>query len=523
VRLVSPTGEPITAPQLRRRLFDVNGTPMFDALGDAISDPADNDGAMMIGPLPRGIVTVAVDMPLFAQTRLPDANIGDATKIVDGGIVAIQQPGAVLHVDVVDGKGVPVRNHEVYVDDARPRSPLVFRPVRTNLQGRATFDRLAGGRYRVWTSAVDPCVNVLLTASQVVLMSGSGTIDALLVAGGRARFRITSPLGPAIGTSVSAAPTEPPLPLPFPYRATSSGCRGVTDGDGRVTLTNFPPGPAHVDVRMPTSTYVRQIDVPSDGREMTVAIPEGLQPVRVVNALRNQPVAGAAITWTGSGARIEATTTASGDALLEGVGVAGGTLAVSAAGYQPAEAQLAEAPGLPQTVALTPLPSASTLRPRVIAASGEPLANAVVELTSSHPAAEPRVATTNANGVVTFSDVPAGSLQLMAIADGYVTSMMRIGEDRSRDAVFTMSRGYRVIASVELPAAGPLFVRVVDDRNASMESFLDGESDRRIEPPGRLSVGPLAPGAYVLELLGPDGRRTERIRIVDRDVVTTVR
>src|SRR5438093_79077 len=156
VRLVSPAGEPIIAPQLRRRLFDVSGKPIFDGLSDRISDPADNDGAITIGPLPRGIMTVAVDMPLFAQTRLPDLSFSDATKTVDGGTIAIQQPGAVLHIDVLDGTGAPVPNHEVHIDDPRPRSPLVFRPVRTNQQGRATFDRLAAGQYRVSTTAADP-------------------------------------------------------------------------------------------------------------------------------------------------------------------------------------------------------------------------------------------------------------------------------------------------------------------------------------------------------------------------------
>jgi hypothetical protein len=189
VRLVSPAGEPIIAPRLRRRLFDVSGTPIVDGLGDRIAEPADNDGAITIGPLPRGIMSVAVDMPLFAQTRVPDVNVGDATNIVDGGTIAIQQPGAVLHVDVLDKTGAPVPDHEVFIDDARPRSPLVFPPVRTNQQGRATFDRLATGRYRVWTTtAPKRCANVVLATSRVVAVSDSGTVETPLVVGGRANF-----------------------------------------------------------------------------------------------------------------------------------------------------------------------------------------------------------------------------------------------------------------------------------------------------------------------------------------------
>src|SRR5436309_2660210 len=397
VRLVSPAGEPIIAPQLRRRLFDVSGKSIFDGLSDRISDPADNDGAITIGPLPRGIMTVAVDMPLFAQTRLPDLNFSDATKTVDGGTIAIQQPGAVLHIDVLDGTGAPVPNHEVHIDDPRPRSPLVFRPVRTNQQGRATFDRLAAGQYRVSTTAADRCANVLLTTSRVVAVAGSG-------------------------------------------------------------------------------------------------------------------------------ARVEATATASGEALLEGVGTAGGTLAASAHGYEPAQEQLTEPPGVPHTIALMPVPPTPNVRPRVITTSGEPLRNAVVELISANPAEVPRVAVTDAKGVVTFSDVPSGSLQLIASADGFPTSTQRIEEDRTTEVVVTLSRGYRVIASVELPAtAGPQLVRVVNDGNASIDSFLDGESDRRVESTGRLSLGPLAPGAYVIELHGAGGRRSERIRIIDRDVCATFR
>jgi len=274
---------------------------------------------------------------------------------------------------------------------------------------------------------------------------------------------------------------------------------------------------------MSNSTYVRQVEV-SDGREMAIVIPDGFLPVRVVNALTNQPLAGASITWTGSGARVEATAMATGEALLEGVGIAGGTLAASAPGYQPAQEQLAEPPGIPHDIALMPIAALRNLRPRVVTTSGEPVPNTVVELIFADPAAVPRVAVTDAKGVVAFSDVPSGSLQLIALAEGYVTSTMRIGEERSAEIVLTLSQGYRVIASVDLPTtAGPQSVRVLNGAGASMENVLDSASDRGFEAPAGLSLGPLAPGVYVIELYGAQGRRQERIRIVDRDVYTSFR
>ena len=105
-----------------------------------------------------------------------------------------------------------------------------------------------------------------------------------------------------------------------------------------------------------------------------------------------------------------------------------------------------------------------------------------------------------------------------------MTSTMRVANDPVGEVVFALPRGYRVIANVDLPAAAGLqLVRVITDRNRSMDDVLDGASDRRVEPGVRISLGPLAPGAYVIELEGAAERRQERIRIVDRDVNATLR
>ena len=198
VRLISPSGEPIGAPLFRRRVFDASGSPISDAVSDRIVDRTDADGAIVMGPLPRGIMTMAVDNPAFAQTRLPDLNFDGATKIVDGGTIVLQQPGAVLNVDLIDGLGAPVPEQDVYLEDALPRSPLVFPRRRTNLQGRATFDRLAAGRYRLWTTTRERCAGqTFLVAARSVALSGSGIVETRLILGGHATFHVTLPFGPA--------------------------------------------------------------------------------------------------------------------------------------------------------------------------------------------------------------------------------------------------------------------------------------------------------------------------------------
>jgi hypothetical protein len=207
VRFVSSAGEPITAPQLRRRSFDAGGHPLLDVAGDRTGEQSESEGVTTIGPLTRGITTLALDMPLFAQTRVPEFQVAGTVGVVDGGTIVVQR-GSALHVEAIDAAGRPVPNVEVVLEDALPRSPLAFRPIRTNQQGRATFDRLAAGRYRVRTSVVDRCGRQTLYLTRLVSASGSGTLVTRVVIGGQASFRVTSSLGPARGVLVSASPDE---------------------------------------------------------------------------------------------------------------------------------------------------------------------------------------------------------------------------------------------------------------------------------------------------------------------------
>jgi hypothetical protein len=94
----------MTAQRLRRRLVDFSGRPIFDALGDRVSEPAYADGVVTIGPLPRGIMTLAVDMPFYgadAAARREHRGRGAA-----GGRRNCYRPAArlLLNVDVVGRK-----------------------------------------------------------------------------------------------------------------------------------------------------------------------------------------------------------------------------------------------------------------------------------------------------------------------------------------------------------------------------------------------------------------------------------
>jgi hypothetical protein len=533
-RFVSPTGEPITSPVIRHRAFDGGGAPILDA-PDANSIELDTDGATRIGPLPHGVTALALDLSIFAQTRLPNVSVTGADAILDGGTIVVQ-PGSTLDVNLLDASGMPVPDHLVLLEDLLPLSPLQFPwPVQTNAEGRVTFERLAAGRYRVRTLAVGRCVTQELTLARTVTASGSGIVNTRIVVAGKATFRISSSAGPVKGIVVSATPDNPAPASPGPLigrgapsrialSLNTTNCRGTTDAAGRVALTSFPPGPSDIAVHFANSLYVRRVEVPIGGGEVAVSVPDGFLPVRVISAATHEPVPRGFVTWTiEGGGRSEATTTITGEALLEGVGTRPGILTVTAPGFQATEEQLPEPPGIQHDVALVPLPD-TRLSVRVVTASGDPIPNAVVEVVAANPLWGPQLAVTDAKGAVTFAGAPAGTLRVAAIANGHVASTIQVSQDNRAGVALTLSPGYRAIVNIELPATlGPLLVRVLNDAGQTMDARLDGESDRGFEPPGRLSLGSLPAGDYVIELRGARERRQERITIVDRDVVATFR
>ena len=538
VQPVSASGEPIAVSRVVRRSVDITGMPVSDLPGQNPEIAADADGTLTMGPLPRGITALALVTPGLAPTRLPDVYVTGRDPLLDAGKIVVDS-GATLQVDIVDATGAPVPAHDVFLEDLRPLSPLSLPPVRTDAAGRATFDHIATGQYRVRTFAAKRCNMRTLAIARVVRVSERGTFLVRIVADGSARIRLTAPFGPRVGAQVTVSPDpfeSEPLPglriapesivqqrLVTGSYVSETSCSGVTDGNGQLVLPNFPPGPARVYVSLPNSRYIARVAIPDDGREVGVSVPEGLLQVLVTNAITKRPVSGSTIAWTSGGARIEARAVASGDALLEGIGPTPGMLLVEATGYDRVQMKLAEPPPTIYEVPLTPVPP-STLEARVIAHSGEPLAHAVVKLTPQNPLDTQQVAVTDATGVVRFVDVPRGSLQLSAAADGFATEAVQLSDDARSGVTLTLSRGYRALVDVQLPSeTGPHLMRVLTRTGVAVEDGLDLASDRRIVSPGVASLGPLSPGMYVIELGGRNERRQVRVQIGDRDVSVTIR
>jgi hypothetical protein len=452
VRFVSAAGEPIVPSRVRRNALDVHGTPIPEPFDAPPRDAVDSEGTVIVGPLPRGVITMAVDQPPFAITRLPDLVVTTDATMFEGRTQVIQ-PGAVLHVQVADRRGEPVRDHDVLLEDTVSYSPLPVRRTRTDANGRAVFDRLAAGRYRIATRVVGSCDRQPLFSVRVVSASGRGVIQTTLMAGGRASLIVSTPFGPLGGALVTATPqpstptppawlhqhgpSDPTVPRLGPPFMTTVSCSGRTDPEGRLTLDNFPPGAAQVEVSLPNSRYIRQVGLANDAAAAAIRLPDGVLPIRVVDALTRKAVARAEITWTSAGARVVATANASGEALLESVGAGEGTLSVIAPGYRAHDAKLREVLAEIQEVALVAAP-ASVVQARVVTPGGKPLADAVVDLSASDPLEISHVAVTDRTGTVTFDGVGVGARWLSVHAEGFPMTTVSVPEDARSGLVVTV-------------------------------------------------------------------------------------
>ena len=450
VRVVSNAGEPIPSARVRRDTFDGQLAAIPEWPEAAVPVVTEVDGTMTIGPLPRGVNVMTVESYPWAPVRLQDVTVtGDGT-VVDAGVVALQT-GATLHVEVVDATGAAVRAHDVGLEDTAPRSPFIFRG-RTNDDGRAVFDRLPAGRYRLRTIAAGGCDNRAMSVSRLVTVAGNGNLLTRLVVGGTARLRVSTQLGAMSGVLVSASsnpePAPPPVmlgtlatqmqPGPLAAFAYQPECGAWTDSEGRAVFTVFPPGLARVAVRHHNSRYVRLVTFAGE-QETAITVPDGLMPLRITNAVTKQAVAAAIILWAGRGDSVEAVTTANGEALLEGIAPAPGRLSISAAGYERYDESIAEPMPVLREVSLRPAPLPG-LNIRVVTSAREPVSGAVVEVRSANPLETRHITVTGANGDAAFASTPTGQLQVMVTADGFAPATLLVtAETRSAAAAMIVT------------------------------------------------------------------------------------
>jgi hypothetical protein len=343
-------------------------------------------------------------------------------------------PGARLEVDLVDQANVPVPNQWVSLAPESAFSPDQFPAMLSDSAGRATFDRLGSGRYRVSARASRLCGYVRPVVARWVTVGGNASVrQRLQIAGVQMSVRLTTAGAPLASAplSLSADVAEPSVPswLTDPNRGrlfsppvySSTGCEGMTDKDGVATIQYVPAGPAKISVPFVSSTFVRRVSIPPEDGELALDIPTGIASLRIIDAGTGEPATAALVQWLSGGSEVVARVPATGDVLFEGIRDGSASVIVTKQGYEPLKAELPGPPPTLHTIALRRRPD-RTLQCRVQTEDGDPIANAVVEIVSSDPLRPVHLAGTDARGLVLFADLPEGTLRLTASADGYVSA-----------------------------------------------------------------------------------------------------
>lgn len=128
-----------------------------------------------------------------------------------------------------------------------------------------------------------------------------------------------------------------------------------------------------------------------------------------------------------------------------------------------------------------------------------------------------------------FTTLSSGPARLTAWAERHapaiIMSAIPVDPGDPGDVMtITLTRGYRidVTGGLSLPE-DPHAIRVSNQAGESVDALLDASSDRVIQRGGRISLGPLPRGSYVVELRGTSGQYRERVDIIDRDTWITFR
>jgi hypothetical protein len=245
------------------------------------------------------------------------------------------------------------------------------------------------------------------------------------------------PTGWIQGTVTDAATGQPVAGA----TVTAAGISATTGDDGAYTLNEVPAGQqtlsASADGFTPTQLSVNVIS----GQVLTQNI--SLLPLRgtvsgyVINAINNQPIAGATVTVKGT--NISATSGSDGSYVLSNVPVGSQTVTAPASGFEASQATVSVVADQTVTQDFFLTPTVGTITGTVRnATTNQPIAGATVTGAGV-------TAITGGNGAYTLNNVPAGAQTLSASADGFNPASAGVtviaGQTVSQDFALTPQTG----------------------------------------------------------------------------------
>lgn len=528
------TGEPIRGPEVLRESNNPMGFSIRELMSPLPNHTGSENGRLLITDLPIGSHKLVLDTPPFARTSLPPVEIVSDTSAIDLGTIVVDR-GVQCDVTIVDRSNAPIPNMTVRIDHGPGISPLYPVEELTGTDGTVTFDRLGKGRYRIRVGGDERpggstplaeqwfTINDLTTELKHRIVVGGVTLDLRVydIAGPVAQQPVA--IFPANGdASVDGFVIQTPtrmINVPLVRAA-----RGVTDFSGMSVLEDVPLGSVRVTVSFNGSSWSMPSHVTEHDHDKTVIIPSGLITIRPLDDGTGASVP-ARITWTGdSGLQSIGYVDGNGVVRLMGIAAESGTLSAQAPGYRPLAISYRRTSDVPVDVLLSRAPL-TIVHCRILGLYGEPLRDASVELQDM--TGTRRYVVSDAGGDAEFRDVPPGPSRLIVRRPplaSYVIANLQVRDGANDVGAVSLRSGHRVIIVAddrERRSNTQYRIRVTDERGFSIEDGFDAFSPQRIGGQGEASVGPVAPGRYVIELVSDGRTMRATAQVVSADVTIT--
>lgn len=518
------TGRPVRQARVITESNDRQGFSLRDVFVPRTAVVGDNDGRVTVSGIAAGPLTLALDAPPWARTRLPTIDIAPDSGPVDLGSVAVDR-GAALDVIVTDGAGREQADVPVVVDQGPALSPLEPATASTDERGLATFDRLGKGRYRLrvggdgraggravlwerWLSVGESderlqervkleFIDVSVHVAQSFLPAG-GRMVTLLSEDSNADTPVGIPVRLSLGSQPERLLNAPPL----------RAVQATTDEDGTALLRRTQPGTHTLSVDLECSEWSKPVSVERAGRVIEAAVPGGAVAFAVGDQA-GRPIPLARAVWkstTGESVAAGAGKCAA-DVVLRGVAAAAGELEVSAPGYLATRLTLGGPAEVPASVDLEPSEAPVVVVARVVDGSGQPLADASVEATQRTPSGARYQTASGPDGTCEIRGLEPGPALLSVSRRGYAPLVGRAAvlvPGVNEGGALVLSRGFRILVRRKAGESGPARVglRLYDESSQRVDSYLDDGSLLAVGREESVSLGPVSPGRYVLEVRG---------------------
>ncbi|MFC7370131.1 beta strand repeat-containing protein [Fictibacillus iocasae] len=421
INLVFPDEDPAS---VSGTVTDVNGVPIpnalvqvFDSLNNLIGTAlTDENGDYIVENLPAGSFRVVVSATGFQSQNtgivlVPGQDLTD----VNFALVSAGAPG-ILTGQVTSDTGAVIPGAEIILRD---QNGFVVGVEVADSNGNFTFEALSAGTYSVTVTAD----GFGAFAAVVSIVSGETTLLNPV---------LESDPGFITGT-ITNADTGAPLPETLVRIVDANGnviAELITDANGNFTSPGLAAGSYTVVVINPDFLgEVVSVTVVS-GQTETVNI--ALEPNpgslfgTVVNSETGEPIAGALVEiFLGQNLITTVFTDAFGEFEVSGLPEAILTVTATAPGFAIDTEDVAVFAGQQSTVSLALLPNPATVSGFVITDTGAPVANASVR--AINEAGEiVQTATTDSLGRFTLTNLPPGTLTIIAFAEGFPSASVDV-------------------------------------------------------------------------------------------------